>query len=57
MQFLNDSLDEARWDRYVKWMLIVGVVVFIVRHDPEIRGFVLRWIDRLERDWKEMNDN
>ena len=28
MRFLNDSLDETRWDRYVKWMLVVVVLYF-----------------------------
>ena len=28
MQFLNDSLDETRWDRYVKWVIIIAIVYF-----------------------------
>jgi hypothetical protein len=28
MRFLNASIQEARWDKYVKWILIVMVLYF-----------------------------
>jgi hypothetical protein len=28
MRFLNESLQEAQWDRYVKWLLIIMVLYF-----------------------------
>ena len=28
MKFLEDSLTEAKWDRYVKWLLIVMILYF-----------------------------
>lgn len=28
MKFLEESLQEARWDKYVKWILIVMIVYF-----------------------------
>jgi hypothetical protein len=28
MKFLQDSLIEARWDKYVKWLLIAMIIYF-----------------------------
>ena len=28
MKFLKESLKEARWDKYVKWLMIVMIVYF-----------------------------
>jgi hypothetical protein len=28
MRFLEQSLQEARWDRYVKWILIIMILYF-----------------------------
>ena len=28
MRFLEESLQEARWDRYVKWLLIIMLLYF-----------------------------
>lgn len=28
MKFLDDSLTEAKWDRYVKWLLIIMILYF-----------------------------